>query len=729
MAVDTAVEELLARPLSALPGISAGGARTLSSALDLETWRDLLEHYPRQDGYRELAAAIPLADAEVGSPLTVVGTISGWNVIRTKKRVGNRHLTIAKATIAAETGGSVEAPFFNQDWRQRATPRGSRVAVTGVLERYRKQLQLKSPRLVQLGADDAGPGPGGLLPDDDEAQDDDTGYDGIVVAYPATERFASRRIAAAVRELLDLLPELPDHLPPAVRGRLLPLDEALRTLHRPASLDALPAARARLIFDELFTLQLGLQQRRARLEADAVGLDNAPAPGGLAERLVERLPFRPTSAQRRAFGELGYDLGQQRPMHRLLQGDVGAGKTVVAAWTACCAIEHGRQAVLLAPTEVLAEQHQRTLEALLAPLGVNAPGGPRVELLTGSTTTRRRRGLLARLLAGDVDLVIGTHALLEPVVQFADLGLVVVDEQHRFGVEHRARLSEKRDDGRTPDVLVMTATPIPRSLALTVYGDLDVTALDELPPGRQPVRTTVLPSGSPRRERLYAFVRERVAAGERCYVVTPLVEASEKLEELASAEEVHARLAAGPFAGLGVGLVHGRLTASERDAVMDDFRTGAVQVLVATTVIEVGVDVAEATVMIIEDADRFGISQLHQLRGRVGRSSGQSWCVLFSSVAEASERLTALAETTDGFELAEVDLRLRGEGSLFDTRQSGLPDLKLAQLSRDLDVVVATRKAARQLLRADPSLERHPALAAEVARRYGAERLEALRTG
>jgi ATP-dependent DNA helicase RecG len=385
----------------------------------------------------------------------------------------------------------------------------------------------------------------------------------------------------------------------------------------------------------------------------------------------------------------------------------------------------------MAPTEVLAEQHVRTLTRLLAPLGVNAPTGPRLELLTGSTPLARRRGLLAELAVGDVGLVVGTHALLEDRVAFADLGVVVVDEQHRFGVEHRTRLRDKRDDGRSPDVLVMTATPIPRSLALTVYGDLDVTVLDELPPGRQEVVTTVLPNGSPRRSKLYDFIRERVAAGERAFVVTPLVETSEALEEVAAAQEVHRRLAEEVFPDLSVGLVHGRLPGAERDGVMERFRSGEVSVLVATTVIEVGVDIPEATVMVIEDADRFGISQLHQLRGRVGRGAHKSWCVLFSAAdeSEPNPRLAAVAATADGFVLAERDLELRGEGSLFDTRQSGLPDLKLAKLARDVKVVAATRADAAELVRADPDLDGHPLLAAEVRRRYGEERLAALETG
>jgi ATP-dependent DNA helicase RecG len=694
-------------------GVTARAARTLQRALGIATVRDLLEHYPHQGRYRDVGEQVALADAPLGEPVTIVGTISRWNVIRPR----GRRLTIAKAQIVDDGGGRVEASFFNQEWRARQTRAGTRVAVSGTLERFRSALQIRNAKLAVL--------------DEGEALDE---ADRIQPTYPATEALPSARIARYATAALEGLDVLPDYLPATLRQRhgLLDLDTALRRIHRPAAVDDVGPARDRLVYDELLSLQVGLQQRRHRLESEAVGLAQPPLAGGLAQRFVAGLPFAPTGAQSRAFDGIGADLATAKPMHRLLQGDVGSGKTLVAAWTMLCALDHGHQAVLMAPTEVLAEQHLRTLTALLAPLGVNAPAGPRLELLTGSTGLRRRRGLLAELAVGDVGLLIGTHAVLEEVVTFDDLGVVVVDEQHRFGVEHRTRLRDKRADHRSPDVLVMTATPIPRSLALTLYGDLDVTVLDELPPGRQEVVTKVLPSASPRRAALYDFVRERVAAGERAYVVCPLVSESEALD-VAAAEDVHRHLAGDVFPDLGVALVHGRLSGSERDAAMEAFRSGAAQVLVATTVIEVGVDVPEASIMIVEDADRFGISQLHQLRGRVGRGTARSYCVLFSSAPAGDEvdspRLAALAATTDGFKLAETDLELRGEGSLFDTRQSGLPDLKLAKLVRDFGWVVRSREDARELVADDPELARHPLLSAEVRRRYGDERLAALETG
>ena len=692
-----------------VPGVSARVAATLRAAFGITTVRQLITHYPVQGKYRDLGAVEEPTLELVDEQITIIGVIDRWRIIRPR----GRKLTIARARVRTDGGSLVDAPFFNQDWRARRHPEGSRVALAGTLERFRGDLQLKNPTVVEL--DDAGGVPS-------QAR--------IVPTYPATEKLSSARLRTLIEAALDELPPIEDFLPIVLRAAhgLVELDDALRTIHRPVSLAAVRPARDRLVYDELLTLQVGLQRRRHRLEADEVGLTQTPAAVGLVAQLDVALPFMPTKAQLNAFAEVEDDMAGPRPMHRLLQGDVGSGKTLVAARAMLTAVDNGRQAALMAPTEVLAEQHVRTFEQLLAPLGLNMFDGPRLALVTGSTTSAQLRQILAQLAAGDIQMVVGTHALLEPRVLFADLGLVVVDEQHRFGVRHRARLKDKRDDGRSPDVLVMTATPIPRSLALTIYGDLDVTVLDELPPGRQPVTTTALPSDSPRRARLYDFVRERAAAGERTYVVCPLVSDSDVLEEVASAETMHRRLADEVLTDLDVGLVHGRLASADKDEAMAAFRSGATQILVSTTVIEVGVDVPEATIMIIEDADRFGLSQLHQLRGRVGRGSGRSYCVLFSRAPEDNDRLAALVTTSDGFDLAEIDLRLRGEGSLFDTRQSGLPDLKLAQLVRDERWVRQTRDDARALVEAEGGLDEYPELAQEVRRRYGDERIDELET-
>jgi ATP-dependent DNA helicase RecG len=704
---------LLESPVTEVPAVTARTATVLARTFGIRTVRDLLEHYPHADRYKDIGEVRPIADAVPGEPLTVVGTVTGWNTRRLNR---GKLRTLSKVRVRDDAGWDVEAAFFNQEYRVRQTPEGTRVALSGTLEKTGWGPELKSAKLVPLAP--------GAVPESD--------LDRIQPTYPATEKLSSARLGALVAAALEQLPTVPDHMPDELRVRrnLLDLDTALRSIHRPKVLADVRPARERLVYDELLTLQIGLQQRRHRLEAEAVGIPQAPVPGGLAERFLASLPFTPTGAQHRAFDELGDDLARPKPMHRLLQGDVGAGKTLVAAWAMLTALDHGRQAVLMAPTEVLAEQHMRTFSALLAPLGVNVLDGPRLALVTGSTPAKQLRGLLAELAVGDIQLVVGTHALLEDRVAFADLGVVIVDEQHRFGVEHRTRLRDKRTDGRTPDVLVMTATPIPRSLALTLYGDLDVTILDELPPGRGDVVTQVIDAASPRRLGLEQFIRDRVDLGERAYWVTPLVEDSDALD-VASAEAVHHRLSTEVFPDLRVELVHGRLPASVRDERMEAFRRGDAPILVATTVIEVGVDVPEATVMVIEDADRFGISQLHQLRGRIGRgATGEtSYCVLFSSSPEGNPRLDALAATRDGFELAEVDLELRGEGSLFDTRQSGLPDLKIARLVRDFTLVALSRADAADLVEADPELADHPALAAEVRRRYGDERLAALETG
>ncbi len=674
-----------------------------------------------------------LSAVTVGEPATLVGTVMDWTT-RTIPRRGKRgRLTISEAVVATDAGPTFLVTYFNQGWRPNTLPRGTIAAFSGTVERYRSFLKLSTPEAVDLG----------------RALDVDAGeavasldHQVLLPVYPATEDLPTWKLADWVESALERLPTLDDWLDTATLDRFdhVGLDEATRWIHRPPDRPSLAAARRRLVFDELYTLQLGLQWRRAHLRARLAGVDNHPRPDGTAVRLWSALPFTPTAAQTAAVAEIGADMGADTPMHRLLQGDVGSGKTLVAVHAMLTAVDNGRQAAMMVPTEVLADQHFLTLLDLLEPLGVNMFDGIRVELLTSSTTTSERRRILSGLLTGEVDLLVGTHALLEERVRFADLGMVVVDEQHRFGVDQRVGLKDKRDattsDGRAtiPDVLVMTATPIPRSLALTLYGDLDVTVLDELPAGRKPITTQyITPDQAGRREALYAFVREQAEQGLQTYVVCPLVGDSDALEGVASAVGMHERLSTVVFPDLEVALVHGQLSTSDKEAAMTRFRTGAASILVATTVIEVGVDVPSATIMVIEDADRFGISQLHQLRGRVGRGSDRSYCVLFADPAteETHERLEAVAATTDGFLLADVDLRIRGQGQLFGARQSGLPDLRLARLHRDLSVVQATRNLAREVIGDDPDFGRHPALEAEVLRRYegGLEDFAALETG
>jgi ATP-dependent DNA helicase RecG len=723
----------LDRPVRELEGVTARLAKGLAD-LGIETVRDLLEHYPRR--YQDAGEVLDLADVEVGAPATLIGEVFDASTRRIPARAGRRALDLTTLRVRQASGAFFGVTFFQQAWRSKQLAPGTVAAFSGTVAAFRGEPKLDAPDVQVLGAIRAGM--------DLAAAAEALEHQRLLAVYPASAAVSSFRIAGLIESVLDGLAPLTDWLPEELRRAhgLVDLDTAVRAIHRPPDHAARDRARERLVFDELLVLQLGLQWRRARLEADTVGLDNAPVDAGHAAAFLAALPFPPTGAQARAFTGIGADLARERPMHRLLQGDVGAGKTVVAVWTMLAAVDRGRQAALMAPTEVLAEQHFRTLSSLLAPLHVNLLDGLRLDVLTSSTPAARRRQLLDMLERGDLDLVVGTHALLEEGVRFADLGVVVIDEQHRFGVSQRVRLKDKAGvEGRRdvlPDVLVMTATPIPRSLALTLYGDLDVTVLDELPPGRTPVRTTVItPDDAERRERLYAFVRAEAAEGRRAYVVCPLVEPSESGGT--DAVGMHARLSDEVFPDLTVELVHGRLSSDEKDAAMTRFRTGEAQVLVATTVIEVGVDVPEASIMIIEDAERFGISQLHQLRGRVGRGAAVSHCVLITSQPldelsdEGRTRLEAIAATTDGFALAETDLELRGEGQLFGRRQSGLPDLKLARLARDLDTVGRTRDVAGAIVHDDPDLAApgNASLRAEVLRRYGGDldAFAALETG
>ena len=713
--------------VDAVDGVGATGARTLRSELAITTVRGLVEHYPRR--HQDLGELMDLDAVVVGEPATLVGTITSWNRFSPPRR-GRRPLQIAEATVRTELGGTFRASFFNQSWRPNALPPGTVAAFSGQVKRFKGQLSFSSPEVTKLGR--------GVQAVQGAAHLE---HRQLLPVYPATAKLPTWRLAQWVEAALEELPPFEDYLDEDELDRhdLLDLDTATRAIHLPEDRPTFDAARTRLAFDELFTLQLGLQWRRTRLEAELAGMANGPRDDGLAARYLAGLPFTPTGAQQRAFAEVGDDLRAERPMHRLLQGDVGAGKTLVAVWTMLCAVDAGRQAALMVPTEVLAEQHHRTLLDQLAPLGVNVLDGVRVELLTGSTTQTQRRRILGELLTGQVDLLVGTHALLEDVVRFDDLGVVVIDEQHRFGVSQRVALKDKAArtaSGREvmPDVLVMTATPIPRSLALTAYGDLEVTVLDELPPGRQPIVTQLIgpDDDARRRPRLEQFVRDQAAAGFQTYWVCPLVEESDAIPARAAVDE-HRRLAEQVFPDLTVELVHGRMASDAKEAAMGRFRSGEAQVLVSTTVIEVGVDVPSATIMVIENAERFGISQLHQLRGRVGRGGGKSYCVLFGDAAtdDGAGRLEAVAATTDGFVLAERDLAIRGEGQLFGERQSGLPDLKLARLLQDRDIVEATRALARQVIGADPDLAQHPRLRDEVLRRYegGLNEFAALHTG
>ncbi len=522
--------------------------------------------------------------------------------------------------------------------------------------------------------------------------------------YPLTEGLTADRFRSLIERVLPSVRLWPEPLP---RGRrdarqLLSRDRALVAIHRPESSDQLQQARHRLVFDEFLLLQLGLMQRRAALkQRSAPSLSSSASDrDGLLGRFLTMLPFEFTAAQQRVLAEIESDLNRQEPMARLVQGDVGSGKTVVAVAALLRAIQAGWQGAMMAPTEVLAEQHYRSLCGWMPALHVT------VELLTGSTPQKQRRRILADVASGACKILVGTHALLEDPVAFSRLGLVVVDEQHRFGVRQRNRLLGK---GLQPHLLTMTATPIPRTLALSLHGDLDVSQIDELPPGRTPIRTAMITGSN--RDEAYDLIRDEVDKGQRAYVVLPLVEESEKMD-LRSAVDVHRQLADEVFPDLQVGLLHGRLASADKQAVIRAFASGETKVLVSTTVVEVGVDVPEASVMVIDHADRFGLAQLHQLRGRVGRGAAASHCLLINDSRNplARQRLEVLVRSTDGFEIAEMDLRLRGPGQVLGTRQSGLPDLALASLADDGSVLEEAREEAADILREDPELRDYAVL-------------------
>lgn len=615
---------------------------------------------------------------------------------------------------AADSTGRMRLTFFGQPWRARQLSEGQTIVVFGKADHYRGQPQMTNPIVDLIG--------------------DQTGR--IVPVYPQSEKVGvtSNEYAKWIAEILRRSAPrgLADPVPGPVLERLNLIDRerALAQIHVPESMRAVAEARRRLVFDELLRMQISLVRRKLELERSSVGVDHQTE-GELVRSFVDDLPFPLTGAQQRTIEEIFADMERAVPMNRLLQGDVGAGKTLVALAALLASCQGGHQGALMAPTAVLAEQHHAGISALLAGVevrdddpGTLYPQRPmHVALLTNRTTKKERIRLLEGLQSGSVDLLIGTHALIEDDIAFRSLGLVVVDEQHRFGVEQRAALREKGAGDLVPDVLVMTATPIPRTAAMTVYGDLDVSVLDELPPGRTPIVTEWIRTedelplpldGARSLPQMWEHVRAQIAEGRQAYVVCPLVEESEKLE-VSSAEETHEQLSHGELAGASVGLLHGRVAPADKIAEMDRFRSGAVDALVATTVIEVGVDVPNATVMVILDADRFGIAQLHQLRGRVGRGGGDSWCFLVGAggnpISEA--RLQALVDSTDGFELAEVDLELRGEGTIMGERQKGRSDLKLASLRRDKEQVALARQVAIELVGDDPTLPAHPDLREE----------------
>ena len=695
----TAIRTLsLDQPLSEVEAIGTRRSGYLAR-LGLITLRDLLYYYPRD--HIDYARQVNICNLEAGETVTIVGTVKRCNCFTSPK---NKKLTIFDLLLQDGTGQIKLNRFFagtrysHRGWQEQHKnryPPGTVVAASGLVKKNKYGLTLEDPELEVL--------------DNTDGTIDSLTIGRVVPVYPLVESVPADIVRLAVTATIPYASQLKEPLPSALRKQygLIGVSDAIANIHFPADSDILAAARRRLVFDEFFYLQLGFLQRRQALKRQETSAALAPT-GQLIDRFHQLLPFELTHAQKRVINDILNDLQSSTPMNRLVQGDVGSGKTVVAVLAILAAIQSGYQAALMAPTEVLAEQHYRKLVGWFNLLHLP------VELLTGSTTTKKRRQIHAQLETGELPLLVGTHALIQDTVNFQQLGLVVIDEQHRFGVQQRARLQQK---GQSPHVLTMTATPIPRTLALTLHGDLDVSQIDELPPGRQQIHTTVL-SGK-ERNHAYELIRREIVQGRQAYIVLPLIEESEKLD-LRSAVEEHQRLSESIFPECQVGLLHGRMSSAQKDEALNAFRDNQTQIIVSTTVIEVGVDVPNATVMMIENAERFGLSQLHQLRGRVGRGSHQSYCLLMSGskTDTARQRLGVLEQSQDGFFISEMDMRFRGPGEVLGKRQSGLADFALASLVEDQDVLNLARDAAEKIIIQDETLDSWPLMKQELEYRY-----------
>ncbi|MGC1306929.1 MAG: ATP-dependent DNA helicase RecG [Phormidesmis sp.] len=694
---------LLDKPLTYLKGIGSYKAEKLAK-LGLLSLRDALFYYPRD--YIDYARQVKIKDLVPGETVTLVATVKRCNCFNSPR---NAKLTIFEMTVYDSTSRLKISRFLagthfrSRGWQERQKrlyPPGSIVAISGLVKQTKYGLNIDTPEIEVLGSEG------------DSIESLKVGR--VVPVYPLTEGVGADLVRKAVVAALPSVVSLKDPLPRGLKEKyeLVDLAVAIAHIHFPPSTEELAIARRRLVFDEFFYLQLGLLRRRKEQQKQQTTVQMAPT-GELIESFYKVLPFKFTNAQQRVAQEILNDLQSTAPMNRLVQGDVGSGKTVVAVVGILAAIQAGYQAALMAPTEVLAEQHYRKLVEWFNLLHLP------VELLTGSTKTAKRKQIHKELMTGELPVLVGTHALIEEPVKFTNLGLVAIDEQHRFGVAQRAKLQQKGDN---PHVLTLTATPIPRTLALTIHGDLDVSQIDELPPGRKAIKTTVL--GGKERKDAYDLIRREIAQGRQVYIVLPLVEESEKLD-LRSAIEEHARLQETIFPEFSVGLLHGRMSSADKDAAITAFRNQTTQILVSTTVVEVGVDVPNATVMLIEHAERFGLSQLHQLRGRVGRGGDQSFCLLMSNSKSdvAMQRLRVMEQSQDGFFIAEMDMRFRGPGQVLGTRQSGLPDFALASLVEDQEVLELARTAATNVIEAksesgEDGLTRWPLMEKALERRY-----------
>ena len=700
-------------PVDLVKGIGPRRLKQLSEA-GIESVADLLLHVPRR--YLDRSQLFDLSAVPLGEEVTVGGT-----VLSVRRRRISRNRTMIDAQISDGTN-VMTAIWFNPYIK---VAENSEVVLSGKAERFRGRLQMKSPDMARLDLGDS------LL------------VGRVVPIHPSAGGMSPTKLRDSIHNALGRSRPVTEVLPEEmlVRRKLLSRDQAIADIHFPEAHSDVEPARRRLVFDELFRLEIALALRKRLQIEDATGVVHDPT-APMAGSFVSALPYGLTGAQQRAIREIQDDMASPHPMHRLLQGEVGSGKTAVAVAALLTGVQSHFQGAVMAPTEVLAEQHYLGIRSLLvdaglAPTEVDPVGnagttslfeageacdvGVRMALLTSNNAevnflppgTAKRADVVDWIAAAEVDLVVGTHALIQEGVAFARLGIAVVDEQHRFGVYQRVQLREKAE-GYDPDLLIMTATPIPRTLAMTLYGDLDVSVLDEMPPGRIPVTTVHKGKNPLELEGVYSLVREETAKGRQAFVVCPLVEDSDALEA-ASATTEYERLQ-GVFPELRLGLIHGQLRPADKEGVMERFRDGTIDVLVSTTVIEVGIDIPNATVMVIEDADRFGLSQLHQLRGRVGRGPDAATCVLIAdpTTAEGEERIAAMVETMDGFRLAEEDLRIRGQGTVFGTKQAGVKDLKLADILRDTPLLIAARDEAFALVGADPNLDDHPLIREEV---------------
>ncbi len=661
--------EKLGKPLQYLKGVGEARA-ALFQKLGIFTVGDVISHYPRE--YEDRSKLKRIRELQDGDQCSFEGVIAS-NIVVSRPRRG---LTICRTSIRDDTG-IINAVWFNQPYLKDNFRQGERYLFYGRITR-RRSFEVMNPVYEKI--EESGP----------------VNTCRIMPIYPSTGKLTQNVIRSVIRNALDYASDsLEDILPQWVRDsyRLAGALYAVKNIHYPENDEAFLKARERLVFEELFLLQTALVSLKATNEITQAGIRFGA--GTEVRRFIGDLPFKLTNAQIRVFSEIERDMESSKAMNRLVQGDVGSGKTIVAVLALVKAVKSGYQGAYMAPTEILAGQHYITISRLLEPMGI------RTALLTGSTPTKEARRILEQIGTGEIDIVIGTHALLEDKVVFKSLGLVVTDEQHRFGVRQRAALGRKGDN---PDILVMTATPIPRTLALILYGDLDISIIDELPPGRKKVLTYAVDSGM--RERINKFIRKQVNEGRQVYIVCPLVEESDAVEAR-SASELSVELAQRTFSDLRVGLIHGKMKPSEKEDVMSRFVAGDIDILVSTTVIEVGVNVANATLMVVENAERFGLSQLHQLRGRVGRSEYQSYCILFndSKSEVAMERMKVMEKTYDGFIISEKDLELRGPGDFFGTRQHGIPDLKIANLYRDTEILKKAQEAALKLFETDRALE------------------------